>query len=334
MAERETVVLDEGYSLKQVRVMLKLCEAEPLYSTEQLKDPVQASEVMADALAQLDREYCCVVNLDSMLRPINFNVVSIGGISRTLVPVQNVFKAAILSNAAGIMLFHNHPSGSLTPSREDVLLTQRLVKAGQLMDIPVMDHVIVGGGGAGRCSLRSVYPNLFSVEEPEAHCGGQDKADRLCEPFGVTKDQEGDKITVLLVEPYKYPQIVQVGAEMEALRETVAEVRFPFQDSVGIVLYGERAGDMPLNRAVTDKEGNVKDIIAGNFLVAGLAGGRFCSLTPGQLEKYGRMFRQPQVFVQMGYGVMAVPVSEKAAGICRQTKEKTYGTEKRDIGER
>ena len=153
MTERETSVLDEGYSLKQVRVMLKLCEAEPLYSTEQLKGPDQATEVMADALSRLDREHCCVVNLDSMLRPINFNVVSIGGISRTLVPVQNVFKAAILSNAAGIMLFHNHPSGSLTPSREDVLLTQRLVRAGQLMEIPVLDHIIVGGGGTGRCSL-------------------------------------------------------------------------------------------------------------------------------------------------------------------------------------
>ena len=193
MTERETVVLDEGYSLKQVRVMLKLCEAEPLYSTEQLKGPDQATEVMADALARLDREYCCVVNLDSMLRPINFNVVSIGGISRTLVPVQNVFKAAILSNAAGIMLFHNHPSGSLTPSREDVLLTQRLVKAGQLMEIPVLDHVIVGGGGTGRCSLRSEHPKLFCVEEPETYCGGQDKAGHLREPFEITEDRKGDK---------------------------------------------------------------------------------------------------------------------------------------------
>lgn len=148
---------------------------------------------MADALARLDREYCCVVNLDSMLRPINFNVVSIGGISRTLVPVQNVFKAAILSNAAGIMLFHNHPSGSLTPSREDVLLTQRLVKAGQLMEIPVLDHVIVGGGGTGRCSLRSEHPKLFCVEEPETYCGGQDKAGHLREPFEITEDRKGDK---------------------------------------------------------------------------------------------------------------------------------------------
>ena len=68
MTERETVVLDEGYSLKQVRVMLKLCEAEPLYSTEQLKGPDQATEVMADALARLDREYCWPASSTALTR--------------------------------------------------------------------------------------------------------------------------------------------------------------------------------------------------------------------------------------------------------------------------
>ncbi len=59
-----------------------LAEAEPLYSTERLTTPDRVVEVMSDALAQMDREYCCVVNLDAANRPINFNVVSIGDVSR------------------------------------------------------------------------------------------------------------------------------------------------------------------------------------------------------------------------------------------------------------
>ena len=86
------------HELKQVQVRLKLSEAEPLYSTEQITTPDKAAEVMAQALAQLDREYCCVVNLDAAKHPINFNIVSIGDVNQAQVPIQNVFKSAILSN--------------------------------------------------------------------------------------------------------------------------------------------------------------------------------------------------------------------------------------------
>jgi len=111
----------------------------------QPESPEDAARVMADALAMMDREYCCVVNLDNRNRPINYNVVSIGDVNSAIVPIQNVFKSAILSNAAGIMLFRNHPSGELTPSREDEILTEKLIYAGKIMNINVVDHIIVGG---------------------------------------------------------------------------------------------------------------------------------------------------------------------------------------------
>ncbi len=158
---------EKEFELKQVQVRLKLSEAESLYSTEPMDTPTRASEVMAEALAQMDREYACVVNLDNALRPINFNIVSIGGINSAEVPVQNVFKSAILSNAASIMMFHNHPSGNLTPSKEDRALTKRLVEAGKIMGIPVIDHIIVGGGNGDRYSLREENEQLFSVKETE-----------------------------------------------------------------------------------------------------------------------------------------------------------------------
>ena len=74
------------YELKQVHVRLKLAEVEPLYSTEQITTPDKAVSVMAQALSQLDREYCCVVNLDAAKHPINFNIVSIGDVNQAQVP--------------------------------------------------------------------------------------------------------------------------------------------------------------------------------------------------------------------------------------------------------
>lgn len=154
--------MKKTYKLPQIAVRLKLSEEQPLYSTEPLDGPEQVVRVMANFLKEMDREYCCVLNLDNKLCPINFNVVSIGDIGGVRVPIPNVFKSAILSNARSIMLFHNHPSGSLTPGRLDMDVTRKLIKAGNIMNIPLIDHIIVGSGNAGWYSLRNNTPQMFS----------------------------------------------------------------------------------------------------------------------------------------------------------------------------
>ncbi len=151
---------EESYELKQVDVRLKLSETRPLYSRNEISNPERAVEIMKKALSELDREYFCVVNLDSKNRPMHFNVVSIGDIDMAPVPMQNVFKSAILSNASSIMAFHNHPSGDITPSHADIDLTEKLVDAGRLMNIPVQDHIIVGEGQ--HLSLKEYDKDLFS----------------------------------------------------------------------------------------------------------------------------------------------------------------------------
>lgn len=152
----------DDYRLAQVDVRLVLKESASLYSTESLSGPEQAARIMAEAMKDLDREMVCVVNMDNHLRPINYNVVSIGSLNASVVPVQNVFKSSILSNAGSIMLLHNHPSGEITPSSEDFEITRRLVEAGKLMDIPVIDHVIIGAGEGRRYSFREDQPDLFN----------------------------------------------------------------------------------------------------------------------------------------------------------------------------
>ena len=153
---------EQKYELKQVQVRLRLAEAEPLYSDEAITDSDKAVNVMAKALAEMDREYVCVVNLDTKRHPINFNIVSIGDIDQAQIPIQNVFKSAILSNAKSVLALHSHPSGSLDPSRPDLEVTKRMVQAGNIIGIPVTDHIIVAGGTGFHTSIRSTNPELFS----------------------------------------------------------------------------------------------------------------------------------------------------------------------------
>lgn len=70
-------------------------------------------------------------------------IVSVGTLNVCLVEMREVFKHAILNNAAGIVCFHNHPSGDAEPSREDRLMTEKLKAAGELLGIPMLDHIIV-----------------------------------------------------------------------------------------------------------------------------------------------------------------------------------------------
>ena len=130
--------------LKQVAI--RLVEQPPLYSETPMDGPEAAVRVMHDLLADMDREVFCIVNLQSDLRPINMNIVSVGALDHTIAHPREIFKSAILSNASRMLLIHNHPSGVLTPSNEDIQTTARIQEAGELMGIPLVDHIIVAKG--------------------------------------------------------------------------------------------------------------------------------------------------------------------------------------------
>ena len=126
------------------RVSIRLAKERPLLSTENISSPIDAINVLGSHLSDYDREVLCIINLDSKNRPINCSFCSIGGIDYTVSEPREIFKSAILSNAAKVMLMHNHPSGIPTPSKEDIKITDRLTRCGDLLGIPVMDHIIVG----------------------------------------------------------------------------------------------------------------------------------------------------------------------------------------------
>lgn len=90
------------------------------------------------------REYFVTVFLNARNQIIQREIVSVGSLSASLVHPREVFAPAIASSAASVILAHNHPSGDVTPSREDIELTRRLVQVGELIGITVTDHLIVG----------------------------------------------------------------------------------------------------------------------------------------------------------------------------------------------
>ena len=131
------------YGLKEVSVRLRLSDEKTYYGSRPLDGPAAAAVLLRDLLKELDREWLCVVNLDTRNKPINFNVVSIGNIDSSIADLSNIFKAAILSNASKLILAHNHPSGDCSPSDEDFIVTNAALNAGRLMKIPVMDTYFV-----------------------------------------------------------------------------------------------------------------------------------------------------------------------------------------------
>ncbi len=90
------------------------------------------------------KEHFAVLLLNTKNHVISMPEVSVGSLSASVVHPREVFRAAIDHAAAAMILLHNHPSGDPTPSREDIAVTERLVKAGKIMDIPVLDHVVLG----------------------------------------------------------------------------------------------------------------------------------------------------------------------------------------------
>jgi len=121
---------------------------EPGVERPSLDGPTDAARILCSYLENEDREHFVSLMLDVKNQVIGIHTVSIGSLNCTVVSPREVFKAAILANAASIIVAHNHPSGDVTPSPEDIQVTKTLHQAGKLLDIEVLDHIIVGEDGA------------------------------------------------------------------------------------------------------------------------------------------------------------------------------------------
>lgn len=112
---------------------------------EAVHGPADAARYAIPRLRHEQREHFVAMLLDRRNHILAMHDVSIGSQSASIVHPREVFRTAIQHSAASLIVLHNHPSGDPTPSPEDIEVTQRLVDAGKIMDIPVLDHIVLGG---------------------------------------------------------------------------------------------------------------------------------------------------------------------------------------------
>jgi len=124
-------------SIKLVR------ESSMLYKDRKISSPEDAWALFKQYLNGADREHFVVMALDTKNQPTAIQTCHIGSLNSSMAHPREIMKVAILSNAASLILGHNHPSNDPSPSQEDVQVTKRIVEAGQLLGIDVLDHIIV-----------------------------------------------------------------------------------------------------------------------------------------------------------------------------------------------
>lgn len=113
---------------------------------EQIRSPKDIAAYLMARYGLSDQEEFSVTSLDTKNRLLGTQTLYRGTVDSAQVRVAEVFKPAIRLNATSIILGHNHPSGAVTPSPEDILITNRIVDAGELLDCQVLDHIIIGQG--------------------------------------------------------------------------------------------------------------------------------------------------------------------------------------------
>lgn len=149
-SKSETRIFNNNNSVSKKNVTytyrIKMVRDKAIPYHEQIKKAEPAAQLVCDVISscgQSDREQFVIVMLDGKSAGAGINVVSTGSISSTLVCMREVFKPAVLASSRAIIVAHNHPSGNMQPSKEDLLVTGHITAVGELFSIKLLDHLIV-----------------------------------------------------------------------------------------------------------------------------------------------------------------------------------------------
>lgn len=131
-------------------VSVKLNVDFKLLSDKPLENPRDVYRLAGDLLRNNDRESIIVFNLRADGRPASCHIAGVGTIDSCVAHPREMLKSTLLTNSSSIILAHNHPSGDVQPSTEDILLTFRMSLVCEMMQIKLLDHIIIGGGRGNR----------------------------------------------------------------------------------------------------------------------------------------------------------------------------------------
>ena len=154
VADAEPVVLERVAGVGSAKALRMKAAAEfgrriVSHSAEPMpavRTPEDVARLVMDEMRTLDREHFRVILLNSKNRVLSVETISVGTLNASIVHPREGLKPAIMKSAAAIILVHNHPTGVPTPSQEDIAITKRFVKAGEIVGIDVLDHIIIGNG--------------------------------------------------------------------------------------------------------------------------------------------------------------------------------------------
>ncbi len=125
----------------------RLKKEENLNKNQIIKQPKDLYPLLKEKIINFHKEYFMVVSLDNRSKVINIDTVSIGTLNSSLIHPRETFEVAIKNHAAAIIICHNHPSGELKPSEDDLIVTDNLIKAGKLLGIEITDHLVISKDG-------------------------------------------------------------------------------------------------------------------------------------------------------------------------------------------
>ena len=128
--------------IQKVKIKIEKCGR--INQESKIGKPQEASRIAYEFIDYSDREILGVMCLNTKNNVINISMVSMGSLNTSIAHTREIFKTAMLSNAASIIMFHNHPSGHLTPSKEDRDTSIRIKDVGKLLGIELLDSLIIG----------------------------------------------------------------------------------------------------------------------------------------------------------------------------------------------
>ena len=151
-------------------VRLKLIREAGFLTQSKVESPEEAYEVFRQFLGEeMDREHLALLCLDTKNRPTAVQIIAVGTLDSVLIHPREVFKTALLANAASIICAHWNPSGDPAPSPEDLKITYRLMQVGELMGIKLLDHLILGAAdyylSMKECGIMESMSTIRSIEK-------------------------------------------------------------------------------------------------------------------------------------------------------------------------
>ncbi len=148
MTDEQCLAIISYAALQRLKVAIEIGRRKALETLMRthINSPADVASLLMMEMSHLDKEHLCVVILNTKNHVLKIETVTIGSLNTACVRIGEVFKEAIKLNAAAIILSHNHPSGMCDPSPDDIVITKQIIRAGQLLDVEVLDHLVIGKG--------------------------------------------------------------------------------------------------------------------------------------------------------------------------------------------